>query len=258
MINSLFSLASRYNHKVVRCLAGMAWRGVIWGFFQPPLSLLDDKSTDKTGKSYFSTLAHFVDIGNGVSILAGLFSAESKADGQCFNRAMKVMELMFQKGCRTFKEALEVIRMLLNTDGDDTKWMFVPNRILLPSLHSANSGLLTEPMQSPAFQELIKETCKEGLQVSDITPLTSEELAEPQILKRLFLHVKRAAGQFSKRDEHCMVSKNDVHCYFLLTKRLQEDLTLTWQALIDAYMHALEGMLSPLKLLLLEVYMRPR
>lgn len=205
VIATIFRSARKYNKGVVRCLTGMAWRGIIWGFFQPRLYLSDEPSIDPEDRSYFSTITQVVDTGCGVSILAGLFSAEQRTEGQ-FNRAMKVLELMFQKGCRSFNEALEVIRQLVNVDEGDTDGTFVSNRILLPSLHSAYPGLLTESIQNPEYANLIKNVCEEGLQVLDIPPLTPDELADPTILKRLFTHLKRAVGQFTRRDEHLLVS----------------------------------------------------
>ncbi|KAF9049517.1 hypothetical protein BDZ89DRAFT_940901, partial [Hymenopellis radicata] len=203
-MTALFSLAKRNPRSHLRALAGLAWKSTIWTYFQPRLRVASPaRHGADDDRSYLSFVARLLEMGCGVSLIAGWSSesADSTKTEPSLQRITRILEIMLQRSPKCFSHALLTIRQLLNAEDDNTDWTFIPNHILSPSLYCGNPGVLTESLDSPEMRQTITEISKEGIQISDVSPLSRDVLSDTGVVQGFFMVWKKAVGQFDKYDE---------------------------------------------------------
>jgi hypothetical protein len=198
----LLNLARRHKRSSVRALACVAWRCLVWTYYQPPL-LTEDHEAEKNpdaskalsgkyvpSKECWAFVVSELELGMGATAIAGLLGNEDIAE-EDYKSAFQILDKMISQGgfiCSSGVEALCRITSLENPVPDWNVNMLLP-RILLV----ANPGLLTSDLNT--LSAIVKPVVDDGSVAKNIRPLTQDEITTGWIFDVLVKLWKKVMAQ---------------------------------------------------------------
>ncbi|KAH7885266.1 hypothetical protein F5I97DRAFT_1357061 [Phlebopus sp. FC_14] len=208
VVSALLALAMRNKKSSVRALACLVWRCATWAYLRPPLKSdpddendeiedLTDTDVELARENFWKLVRSVVDMGAGVSTIAALLGDESEDDDR-LRKAISLVQAMIKKGGQTCADGMEIAKLFVSSESTEEAWTI--NKLLPHSLFSSDPGLLSSDYKT--LSTVVKPIFDDCPQLTDIRPLTREELSRDWVFNEM-IHVWRSGlGRLEILDDH--------------------------------------------------------
>lgn len=189
IVRALLSLTMRHKKSSIRVLSAIVWRCLTWAYFQPPYppdpEEDDDSPEEKEEKKdvreeFWKLVISYVDIGNGVSMIAAALGNENPANREDteedLQRIVEVLTNMVDRGGKLCREALVLMNYLVTYEGDTDNSEWLSEKLLVPSLFSSLHGLLAADYKY--LVDSVKPILEECPSAHDLRTLTRDEITK--------------------------------------------------------------------------------
>ncbi|KAF7299607.1 hypothetical protein HMN09_00966100 [Mycena chlorophos] len=210
---ALLPLALKHKKSSIRTLTCTVWRIAAWAYCQPllPPDGGDESEIDEEGGSAVNheaiqtsrtdfwgrLLQSTVDMGVGTSTIAALLQESEDGIEQNISRAVAVLKSMTVPGKNNnLPTAIEVLARMVSFDEKDIAWSW--SKMLPRSLLTAVPGLLTA--EYSALETPVKNVMMQCPEVTDVRPLTREEMGQTAVFDKLVTIWRECVGCLGLQD----------------------------------------------------------